>query len=282
MTYRPMSPRAMYPPEDTEVEPRPLISGPPSSAWHGLAQSPHTSSARACGPGLRSPQGLAQEAPSGLSVESYQGASAAGPGDWGSRCRMDGPFPPQRQQGSLSLPRAPPPPFLGPRLGSLEFPRPLSPPPGLTVLGSPGRARRFEVEPPPGPRGSPPPPQRPETQPFGVVGLRGWLRSGAEARGSAGLAPAGGVTSSPGGPGEARRVQPPPPRPSFQFRGARHCHGAWVRGLRRRWEALGLRRSSPETRPETSRDTARLTQKPRAPPRESQPLSFLHLLQHCF
>lgn len=85
-----------------------------------------------------------------------------------------GPFPPQRQQGSLSLPRAPPPPFLGPRLGSLEFPRPLSPPPGLTVLGSPGRARRFEVEPPPGPRGSPPPPQRPETQPFGVVGLRGW------------------------------------------------------------------------------------------------------------
>lgn len=35
-------------------------------------------------------QPQAQEAPSGLSGEAYQGASVAGAGDWGSWCRMDG------------------------------------------------------------------------------------------------------------------------------------------------------------------------------------------------
>lgn len=61
---------------------------------NGLPQPPHDGPRgaphlRLWGCLTRGSHPQAQEAPSGLSVESYQGASAAGPGDWGSWCRMD-------------------------------------------------------------------------------------------------------------------------------------------------------------------------------------------------
>ena len=96
----------------------------------------------------------------------------AGPGL--PRAPAQGPFRTQRQQRSLSLHGHRRPPSRGQGWAPWSFPGRSLPPPGFTVPGSPRRARSFEVEPPPGPRGSPPPPKRPETQLLGVVGLRGW------------------------------------------------------------------------------------------------------------
>ena len=105
----------------------------------------------------------------------------AGPGL--PRPPAQGPFRWQRQQRSLSLHGHPHPSSRGQGWAPWSFPGRNPPPLGLTVPGSPRRARPFEVEPPPGPRGSPPPPQRPETPPLGVVGLRGWWERAEGVRG---------------------------------------------------------------------------------------------------